>query len=325
MYHDRKKFFVGAACGLTAAIGYTATNVCLRQVSSLDPFFVSAIRAIPSVLIVLPLIARRLMRGSRVLNGMQHVGTLLVTGIIAQICGNVFFQASLGVVGVAIAVPLVLSTMIVSGAVIGWLVLGERVGVKTQFGMVLLIVALVFFSLGARQAQMQINPVSVPTPGDASILWLAIAGNMLGGLSYAFLGLSMRRAFQAGMPIETAILILSTIAVILLFGICCFRISWDQVEQVTSQQWTLMIVAGVLNGLSFILLGIALRNLHLVFAQMVNATQATLASIAGYLVFAEPLTSNLIIGLLFTITGLTLAGLQKKPAIAEKTTGLQSS
>jgi drug/metabolite transporter, DME family len=221
---------------------------------------------------------------------------------------------------------LVLSTMIVSGAVIGWLVLGERVGIQTQAGMLLLIVALVFFSLGARQAQLQINPIGVPTQASTTILWLAIAGNMLGGLSYAFLGLSMRRAFQSGMPIETAILILSTVAVILLFGICYFRISWEQVEQVTSQQWMLMIVAGVLNGLSFILLGIALRNLHLVFAQMVNATQATLASIAGYLVFAEPLTSNLIIGLLFTITGLTFAGLQKKPtATSDKTASSSTS
>jgi drug/metabolite transporter, DME family len=312
VYQDRRLFLIGALCGLAAAIGYTVTNVCLRQVSQLDPFFVSLVRAIPSTVIVAPMLLWRTHRGLPLRRGMNHLGWLVLAGTIAQICGNVFFQSSLGVVGVAIAVPLVLSTMIVSGAIIGRLFLGERVGLQTQLGMAMLIVALIFFSMGAKQAQMEIHSGQGSATSQVALI-LAIAGNLAGGLSYAFLGLCMRRAFQSGMTIDMAILILSVVGIVLLSFICFFRITWVQFQTITASDWMLMIVAGFLNGFSFLLLSVALRNLHLVFAQMVNATQATLASIAGFLIFAEPFTNSLLLGLLFTIAGLAMAGLQKRP------------
>jgi hypothetical protein len=74
---------------------------------------------------------------------------LAIASIIGQLLGNVMFQWSLGVVGIALAVPLTLGTMILSGALMGRIVLHEPVTVQMALSTVVLIGAIFVLSLGA--------------------------------------------------------------------------------------------------------------------------------------------------------------------------------
>ena len=74
---------------------------------------------------------------------------LVIASLICQLFGNVVFQWSLGIVGMALAVPLTLGTMIVAGAIMGRMVLNEPVTMRMAISTVVLIGAISVLSLGA--------------------------------------------------------------------------------------------------------------------------------------------------------------------------------
>jgi drug/metabolite transporter (DMT)-like permease len=243
---------------------------------------------------------------------MHRIPYLIAAGVCGQLFGNVCFQASLHIVGIAVAVPLVLGSMIVSGAFIGWFVLGERVTRRTMVGIVLLIVALGIISMGAGAVQEKVGAESSGLHQvSTAILLLALAGNIAGGISYSIMGTVMRRSFQQGMLPEMAMLVLSIVGFVLLGFISTFRIDLQSIQLIRSLDWIAMGFAGVFNALAFFALSIALKNLNLISVHMLNATQATLALLAGFLIFNEPMTIYLPVGLAFTVVGLLVAGYRK--------------
>jgi multidrug transporter EmrE-like cation transporter len=66
----------------------------------------------------------------------------------------------------------------------------------------------------------------------------------------------------------------------------------------------MMLAAGVLNALAFVALTRALQLMPLVYVHALNATQATMAAVAGVLIFGEAQSSFLVSGLVLTIAGL---------------------
>src|SRR5688500_17779687 len=82
----------GTICGLLAAVGYTACNLCLRAVKDVDPFFVSTIRAIPTVVMLAPIVLARPLSGLRLLPPWRIVAILAVTGLAGHVLGNSAFQ-----------------------------------------------------------------------------------------------------------------------------------------------------------------------------------------------------------------------------------------
>jgi drug/metabolite transporter, DME family len=305
----------GIACGIAAAVTYTVANMCLRSVSQLDPVLVSAARGLPSIAWFLPVVLWRWWNSQPLWASRGQLLTLVVAGAAAQLLGNVTFQYSLGVVGMAVAVPQVLGMMIISGAVIGYLVLGERISWQTGFGIACLLLALGCFALGGSSAQSVVDIRSGTDVGDAAVnrlaslrLVLALAGNLAGGFAYAVMGSIMRRTMQRGMPVESMLLLLSTVGCTLLGSWAATRISLEQLWAIDQSDWWRMLLAGCFNTLAFYTLAISLRHIPLVMVHMLNASQATLAAMAGWLFFGEPLTSYLVTGLMLTIFGLSVAG-----------------
>jgi len=205
----------GTLCGLFSAVGYTVANACLRAVSDCDPIWVSAVKALPTLVMVGPWIAWQARRGTKILPELPVLGLLVMGALIGQLIGNVVFQWSLGVVGLALAVPLTLGTIILGGALMGRTLLHEPLTVRMLASVVTLIAAITVLSLGA---------------GDAH---RSVAGPMLQG---------------------TAV----------------------------------------------------------VFVNALNATQATMAAIAGVLIFHEAPSPELAFGVLLTIAGLLLMKQRKR-------------
>jgi DME family drug/metabolite transporter len=61
-----------------------------------------------------------------------------------------------------------------------------------------------------------------------------------------------------------------------------------------------------LNFTAFAALSLSLKALPVVAVNLINATQVAMAAAAGVILFAEPLTASLIIGIALTFAGLLI-------------------
>jgi drug/metabolite transporter, DME family len=301
----------GTICGLLSAVGYTICNACLRAVSQqVDPFLVSAVRALPTILILAPVVAIRPFSGLPMLPPRRVLWLLLATGLLAHVAGNSLFQYSLGVVGMALAVPLCLGSMIVSGATLGRVVLGEPVTWRMAAALLLLIASIFALSSGAGAAQhameSQSNTATLSAVSSNANLWLGVTAACAAGLMYAILGATIRHAAQGRSSVAQTLTIVSAAGFIGLAGISAWTVSPGEFLAINSWQALMMALAGLFNALAFIALTRALQLTSLVYVHALNATQATMAAVAGIALFGEAVSPFLLVGLGLTVGGLVL-------------------
>jgi drug/metabolite transporter (DMT)-like permease len=294
-------------CGLFSAFGYTAANVCLRAVTNCDPIWVSAIKAFPTMLLVGPWLIVRMRRGESVLPEAKVFGILLAGSLIGQLGGNVLFQWSLGVVGIALAVPLTLGTIILSGALLGRFLLHEPLTLRMAASVLTLIVAISVLSLGAREAHRSVVVGgAIVASDDAWMIAAGVSAAALSGLAYSILGVVLRYGVNGRVSLSTTLFTVSLVGVISLGGWSQVRIGWDGMWQTTPRDFWMMVLAGIWNAVAFVALTKALQVTNLVYVNALGATQATMAAVAGVLFFSEALTGALAWGVVLTIVGLVL-------------------
>ncbi|GIW97159.1 MAG: membrane protein [Pirellulaceae bacterium] len=295
----------GVLCGAVSAVLYTATNVCLRRAAHLDPVWVSTVKAIPTILLVAPVLMARRRNRLRAGRSRRDVIEVMVLAVIVQVFGNVGFQWALSVLGLAISVPLVLGTMLVAGALIGKLMLGEPVTWQKWVAVVILIVATTAVSYGAHGIHQQGEEF------DSRWVMLGIVAALASGVAYAMLGATMRRAMQRGMPLVTLLFIFSAVGVVLLGGWSLATIGPSGILQTTAFDWFVMFAAGTLNATAFFLLAKSLQTVPVLVVQMLNASQAALAALAGWLLFGEAISGWVAWGLVLTALGFVIAGVRR--------------
>src|SRR5262249_18629990 len=125
----------------------------LRAVKDSDPVWVAAIRAVPTVLLVGPVVALMPLFGKKVLPRPALTAAIIAGGLCGQLGGNISFQWCLGEIGVALAVPLTLGGMILSAAILGRVFLAEPVTPRAALSLLLLLMAIGVLSLGAADAR----------------------------------------------------------------------------------------------------------------------------------------------------------------------------
>lgn len=144
---------IATICGILSAVGYTATNICLKIVDDVDPVWVSCVKAMPTVIGTAPFVLRNIVRKKRAFPNSKVLQIVLLVALFSQFGGNVAFQWALNVIGLALDVPITLAMMIVSGAVFGRLFLGDAVTIRMAVAGTILIVATFVLSLGANSAK----------------------------------------------------------------------------------------------------------------------------------------------------------------------------
>jgi drug/metabolite transporter (DMT)-like permease len=293
----------GTLCGLFAALGYTACNVCLRAAKDVDPFLISTLRAVPTVLMLAPLVALRPYQGLPLLPPLRVAAILLGTGLLAHVLGNSLFQYSLSVVGIALAVPLCLGSMIFSGATLGRIALSEPVTPLMATGLVLLITAICVLSCGAEAAGASVIGETAPAVG---IVALGVTAAIASGVFYAIMGATLRYAAREHSTVAQSLTIVSTGGMIALALISTQTVSPQEWEALTAEKLGVMITAGVLNAVAFIALTRALQLTSLVYVHAINASQAAMAAVAGVVLFHEATSAFLTLGLTLTVLGLVL-------------------
>jgi drug/metabolite transporter (DMT)-like permease len=292
----------GTLCGLASAIGYTCANAFLRSVDHCDPFWVSAVKAVPTAVAMTPVILWMRSRGRRVWPGFGLAAAIAGGGFLGQLGGNVCFQWSLDKIGVALSVSLCLGGMILAAAIFGRLFLAEPVTPPAVAGLMLLLGAIVVLSLGADDAGQSVRAEQVAP------LWLAlgVAAAAGSGVFYAMLNVILRHCFLRGAPLPTTLCIVSCVGIITLGLTSWLRIGPGGMLATTPVDLALMLAAGVCNTLAFMALTKSLQLTSVVYVNALNATQVTLAAIAGVIIFREALSPWLTLGVGLTIGGLVV-------------------
>lgn len=292
---------VGTICGLFSAVVYTGANLFLRAVHHCDPVWVAAIRAVPTVVAMTPVIYLMAWRRQPLVPSFKLAAWIVVGGLLGQLGGNISFQWSLGIIGVALSVPLCLGGMIVGAAILGRVVLYEPITPRVLLALGLLLGAIVVLTLGARDAnRAMVSQVTSP--------WLLAGGVTAAcgsGFCYATLNAILRYCTTRGAPLPTCLFLVSAAGVVSLSAIAWVRLGNETLLATQPRDLTIMLAAGVCNTIAFIALTKSLQLTSVVYVNSLNATQATIAAVAGVLIFHEALSPWLAVGIGLTIAGLT--------------------
>jgi len=297
---------LGTIFGLLSAIGYTAANVCLREASNCDPVWVSCIKATPTVFLVGPWVWIQYRRGQLTLPSGSIFLVLIASGVFGQLAGNVAFQWALGVVGVAMTVPLTLGLMIFSGALLGHFVLGEAVTPRITISSGVLLVAVCVLSVGAQAASKSVATTDGATVVSALHVAAGVGSACLAGFAYAVLGLAVRHAGREHVPATLTVFIVGMVGMLGLTPLTAMRIGIDGMLETEPYDLAVMLGAGLFNAAAFVCLAQSLRRVSIVFVNALNATQAAMAAVVGVVLFHEALTSPMVIGVSLSMVGLLL-------------------
>jgi drug/metabolite transporter (DMT)-like permease len=228
----------------------------------------------------------------------------VLVSTLSQIAGNVAFQWALGVVGMALSVPLTMGTIILSGATLGALCLGEKVELLNSISMIILIVAIGVLSFGTDDASRSV--VGTETAVPFWKLAAAVGCVMSAGLSYGILGVVLRFGLKGSGSAPSLMMVVGTVGIVTLIPWALATIPVEKMLATSSADLWNMAGASIGNILAFVALTKALQLTTLLHVNLLNASQVAMAAVAGTVIFNEAKSVPLIAGVLLTIVGLTL-------------------
>lgn len=299
-----------------AALFYSASSICMRQVSALncDPSWAICIKELVTVLVVAPIVIYRIMRGLPLVPSMKILGILIAAGLVDQLLGNLCWQSSVKVIGLVVTVPTTFGVMIASSAVFGRFLLGEKVTSRSMGAIAVLMVSLVLLSLGAEStSSLETLEASVTSenslfnlsPNTLLIAQAVILAGMA-GTAYALLSIAIRHTMTADTQQSTLMFVVTLMGVITLGPLSFKTQGFCGICDTTGTQYAWMVLAGFFNLLGFIGITRGLKLTTVVHANVLNASQVAMASVAGMLFFREPPTFWIILGICTTVLGIIL-------------------
>ncbi len=313
-------------CGLSA-LAYGLMGICQRQVAtSCDPVLVNCVQASVSTAIFGAYLLFRSLRGHSAWPPLAEMIALLGIGLVTQL-GGVAYQWSIGIIGLAIANPLQMGVMLAGSAVLGFLMLGERASWRCITAIVLITAAVVLLSLGAEAGNSAIVATSqtaeeppVPSAQPAMVngesprlagrmLWplLGVAAGVFCGLAFAVLTVGVRKMVTGATSPEATVFFISCAGTIFLGPWSVQRLALSGILATTAKDLLAMLAFGGFNLLAFFLFAKGLQLITVVRANIVNNGLATAFSVlAGILVFAEPASRELILGMMLLLTGIVM-------------------
>ncbi|MDA7979090.1 MAG: DMT family transporter [Pirellulales bacterium] len=323
----------GLLFGIIATAGYTLAGIILRDLADdTDPYWVSCIKAVPTLVVAMWLIHQRKKRGQAIKVPLRLIPALLAIGVIVQIGGNAGSQWAFEIIGLAITIPMMFGTLIVGSAVIGVLMFQERLTTRRLVAVVMLIAAVSILSLAAggeatssenvaanAQGAREASTSATTVPAVLKLTAMGVLVACLSGIAYAISHAAIRQITSPEIPLSVPLAVFSIAGIVALGAISGWRIGWDGIVNTTANQWWRLWAAGVVNAVAYFALGRTIQLLPLVQVNIITASQVALNAVAGIVIFSEPISAALIIGVSLTMMGLLIQGRWKRtPAEASK-------
>jgi drug/metabolite transporter (DMT)-like permease len=300
----------GTLLCVMSAIGYTGYNLCLRDASTrYDPSWINCVQSSVTVGVFGVYLAWQAARGRRVLPPRNELLALLIISFITQI-GNILYVWAMSVVGVAVTATVQTGVMLGASAVLGLMVLGEGVSPRQVAAIALITVSMLFFGVGAQSA------------GEAAAgRWLslgvvlAIAAAGVAGMAFALLVVGVRKTVTSNASPEAVVFLISTMGVVALGPWCVFQLGWPTLWQTRGADFGVMLGAGGLNLVAFLLVTKSLQMIPVVrFNVLNNALTTALTAAIGVVGFREPCNGPLLFGMSLAMVGILLISVEAKAA-----------
>lgn len=296
---------LGTACCLVSALGYTAANICLRRLAvDCDAAWVTCVKASVAALLVGPWIVYRTLGGRIELLSKKVFAFLILLGLIGQFGGNLHLQFAFATLGLTITIPTVFGFILVASAVLGRIVLKERVSRRSMGAIGLLIGAMILLGVGAGAANRSVGVESQDMVGP---LWIAlgIGAACVSGLCYACLSTGIRRVVSSSVPPVWIVFVTTSVGLVAMGSVSIYRLGITEMLATPPDDFGFMLAAGVFNLLAYLALARGLQLTALLRVNVINASQVAMCGVAGFLLFDEPPSWYLVLGVAMTILGMT--------------------
>ena len=291
-------------CSLSA-VAYTAYNICLRHVSGqYDSAWINCVQASVGTAVFGAYLAWQAARGRTALPPWKEVLMLLALGLITQV-GGVLTIWAMAVVGVGITGTLQMGVMLAGSAVLGLIVLGEKISWRQVAAIAMITIAVIFFSTGAQSAgeasSIPVTPLRV---------LLGICAGVLGGMAFAVLSVGIRKAVTTTTSPAAVVFLISVMGVVAMGPWCAYRLGLKTLAETPPQHLGVMLAAGAMNLLAFLLVTKSLQLITVVHVNVINnGLTMALTILAGIAIFAESWNRDIAIGVALSIVGTLLISL----------------
>jgi len=316
---------LGIAYCVLSAVFYTLMGIFQRELSTTaDPVWVNCVQASVSTIVFGLYLSLCSLRGRAAWPPWGVALGLMALGIITQLGGS-SYQWSLGIIGLAIGNPLQMGVMLATAALLGWVVLRERVDLRAITAIALITTSVFLLSVGAEEASKAINASKTPEAADAAApskaaddlagesgagLWmvlLGVAGACFAGVAFAILTVGMRKTATESTSPEAIVFFINVMGILFLGPWAAARLGLDGMLATSPRDFSVMLAVGICNLMAFLLIAKALQLTSVLRVNVVNnALTTALTVLAGIVIFAEPANRELIIGIVLTLVGIVL-------------------
>jgi drug/metabolite transporter (DMT)-like permease len=297
-----------------SAVGYTATNICLRMLADTALLAWSiCVKELVTVAVVGPWILVRIWRGLPSFPPPRSLLVLIAAGLAVQVVGNLGMIWSFGVVGLSVALPVALGVSLAVSALLGWMLLGERVSRRSVLALAILIASIVVLKLGADQGPRMLEAERLKAV-------LGVGAAILAGFSYASLTVAIRSTAAVAAPLQGIVFVVTGMGVVSLGPLSLWRHGPAGLLATPPGQLNIMILAGVLNLVAFLAITKGLHLTTIVHANVLGASQVAMAAVAGIWLFKEPLNQLIVLGILLAILAVTM--IERPARVEEAATGV---
>jgi drug/metabolite transporter, DME family len=288
-----------------SAVTYTAYNVCLNDVSQLyDSAWINCVQAAVSAALVGIYLLWQAAHGRPALPPWKELVALLVIGLITQL-GGVLLVWAMSVVGVAITTTLQTGGLLAASAILGLIVLGERVSWLQVMAILLITVSVVCISMGAGST----GEATASQLPPAKIL-LGIAAGLLAGLAFAVLTVGVRKAVTGNTSSLAVVFLINLMGVVALGPWSVYHLGIKTLVQTSPRDFAVMLGAGALNLVAFLLVTLSLKMISVVrFNVLNNGLTTALTAAVGIVLLAEPCNAVVLLGILLSIAGIVMISL----------------
>ncbi|MBN2294108.1 MAG: DMT family transporter [Pirellulales bacterium] len=323
---------LGTLYCILSAIFYTLMEICRRELSAnCDPVWVNCVQASVSTVVFGIYLTLRSAHGRSAWPSLGIAVGLMTLGAITQL-GATSYQWSLGIIGLSIGNPLQMGIMLASAAIMGRILLGERVSWQATAAIVLITVSIVFLGSGAESTGEAVQAADAnanssvttavddntsdpindsPSSSGPFLIVIGIAAACFAGMAFALLTVGMRKTVTDDTSPEAIVFFINCMGILFLGPWAMWNIGINGMLATSPRDLAVMLAAGACNLLAFLLIAKALQLTTVVRVNVINNAMATaLTVLAGIAIFAEPCSRELIIGITLILTGIVLISYQ---------------
>lgn len=296
----------GFLYGAVAAIFYTVSALCVRQLTVLDspyalPLFV---RESVAAFVALPIVIVGLIRHTIPTNQWRFWGLLFGVSCLMQILGNITYFWLFKAAGIAIALSCIWTGGLFSAQTFDLVCLKERFNVRTFIGLSIVLAAVCCIGIGLGQGDGALSSLSKYGAGAIALI---ILGGLLVGIMNSSTMASVRVAHKNNVPFWVPILLVPGSGTIVLGILSLMEHGSGILTALTYEQFGVALLAGVANLIAFAALVKGLGTTSLAYMNLLNASQVALGALAGIFWFMEPSNGFIIAGIILTIAAILTA------------------